>query len=122
MFEQIISYNENRRSYFKNHQSYISETNLSVLKQSMVFLLILVLFFIMITPTIFPTWKMTIYYLVLFPTVICYGVLAIFLRKCHNVQLKFVQPICLSFYFVFMLELIGIDVWANPKTSAPFFR
>lgn len=116
----IGEYKESVESYYRDHKQEIAKANLLVMQQMILLTIVLFVVFILITPLLFQGWKVKNAYWLMVPLLILFFAASCVMRKI-GCSYKISQAVCILFYFSYMLEIINIDVLANPDAPAAYF-
>ena len=110
-----------RNNFFKNSYEEIAETNLYILETVSLMTIILLGFFLFITPFIFENWIVSTPYILLFPTMLCFFFGAFFYRKKEKKNAIFIKMLCLCYVATLFAFIIRFDVGGSPEGPSSFF-
>lgn len=110
-----------RRSFFENSKMENAETNLYVLQNVSFTSMVLLVFFLFITPHIFNNWVASPAYFLFLPTMLVFLLFAIFYRKKKVKNCLIIKAVCLLHCMIIMGYIMVFDVIETPTGPSSFF-
>lgn len=118
--ETLNNYYDRRKMYFKEARAEITRINTRTIIAIGFTSFFLLVFLLIITPSIVPGWTVTVDYWLLFPTIISFTVFGLFYRRVKNPNYMLVQCVCAAFYSLLCLHFISISVFPYPNDPETF--
>ena len=111
---------ENRRQYFSKEKFEIAKLNLGILEKLCLATVILLIFFLFLTPFIIKDWSPSLQHIVFLPISTLFCIVVFLCKKKVQKSPKIVTALCILFEIILFTFIILIDVFSDKAAPSCF--